>query len=131
MPCLSRFEATGLYARRPAESDAAAAFIAIDIEVFFTNGSLFSAGTTSLLVSVGRIAGAFEGTEEVSDFVLSCVSAGLGGWLIGRLEIDLTIRGRSWDEPVEVKTKVTNTAQNKRYEIFFKLFKTYTPKFFS
>ena len=79
MPCISRFEEAELYARRPADSDEAAAFIAIDIEVFFTNGSLFSAGTTSLLVSVGRIAGAFEGTEEVRDFVLSCVSAGLGG----------------------------------------------------
>jgi len=105
--------------------------MAIDITVFLTNGSLFSAATTSLLVNVGRIAGEFEGTEEVSDFVLSAVSAGLGGWLIGRLEVDLTIRGRSWDEPVEVKTNVTNSAQNKRYEIFFKLFKTYTPKFFS
>ena len=79
MPCISRFEASGLYARRPADSDPAAAFIAIDIEVFFTNGSLFSAGTTSLLVSVGLIVGAFDGTEELSDFVLSCVSAGLGG----------------------------------------------------
>jgi hypothetical protein len=63
----------------PAESDAAAAFIAIDIEVFLTKDSLFSAGTTSLLVSVGRTIGAFEGTEEESDFVLSFVSAGLGG----------------------------------------------------
>ena len=127
---MSKFDATGLYARRPAESDAAAAFMAIDIEVFFTNGSLFSAGTTSLLVNIGRGAGAFDGTEEVSDFVLSCVSAGLGGWLIGRLEIDLIIRGRSCEKAVELKTKVTNSAQNKRYEIFFKLFKTYTPKFF-
>jgi hypothetical protein len=112
-------------------SEAAAACIAIDIEVFLTSGSLFSAGTTSLLVSVGRAVGAFEGTEEESDFVLSVVSAGPGGWLIGRLEVDLTIRGRSCDEPVELKTKVTKSAQNKRYEIFFKLFKTYTPKFFS
>ena len=128
---MSKFDATGLYARRPADSDAAAAFIAIDIDVFFINGSLFSAGTTNWLVSVGRAAGAFEGTEEESDFVLSCVSAGLGGWLIGRLEVDLIIRGRSWEEAVELKTKVTNSAQDKRYEIFFKLFKTYTPKFFS
>ena len=79
MPCISRFEASGLYARRPADSDAAAACIAVDIEVFLTNDSLFSVGTTSLLVSVGRAVGAFEGIEELSDFVLSCVSAGLGG----------------------------------------------------
>jgi len=78
MPCISRFEASGLYASRPAESEAEAAFIAVDIDVFFTSGSLFSTGT-SLSVSVGRAAGAFEGTEEVSDFVLSFVSAGLGG----------------------------------------------------
>jgi len=76
---MSRFDASGLYARWPAESEDAAAFIAIDIDVFFTNGSLFSAGATRLLVSVGRAVGAFEGTEEVSDFVLSAVSAGLGG----------------------------------------------------
>jgi hypothetical protein len=125
------FDASVLYASRPAWSEAAAAFIAIDIEVFLTSGSLFSAwGTTSLVVSVGDV-GAFEGSEEESDFVLSAVSAGLGGWLMGRLEVDLTIRGRSCDEPVELKAKVTNSAQTKRYEIFFKLFKTYTPKFFS
>jgi hypothetical protein len=92
---------------------------------------LISVGTTSLLVSVGRAVGAFEGTEEVSDFVLSAVSAAVGGWLMGLLEIDFMIRGRSCDEPVVVKTKVTKSAQHKRYEIFFKLFKTYTPKFFS
>jgi hypothetical protein len=92
---------------------------------------LFSAGTTSALVSVGRDVGAFEGIDEESDFVLSAVSAGLGGWLIGRLDVDLTIRGRSCDEPVELNAKVTKNAQSKRYEIFFKLFKTYTPKFFS
>jgi hypothetical protein len=79
MPCISRFEAAALYANRPNEREDAAAFIAIDIDVFFTNGSLFSAGTTRLLVSVGRAVGAFEGIEELSDFVLSAVSAGLGG----------------------------------------------------
>ena len=78
MPCIRRFDASELYTSRPADSEAAAAFIAIDIEVFFTKGALFS-GTTSVLVSVGRIVGAFRGTEEVSDFVLSWVSAGLGG----------------------------------------------------
>jgi hypothetical protein len=79
MPRIISEEANAVYACLPAESEAAAAFIAIDIEVFLTNGSLFSAGTTSLLVSVGRAVGAFEGIEEVSDFVLSFVSAGLGG----------------------------------------------------
>jgi len=63
----------------PAASEAAAAFIAIDDTVFFTSDALFSAGTTSLLTSVGRIGGAFTGIEEESDFVLSIVSAGLGG----------------------------------------------------
>jgi hypothetical protein len=73
------FDATGVYASRPAWSEAAAAFIAMDIEVFLTSGSLFSAGTTRVLVNVGRDVGAFEGIEEESDFVLSAVSAGLGG----------------------------------------------------
>jgi hypothetical protein len=93
--------------------------------VFLTNGSLFSTGTMSLFVSVGRAVGAFEGIEEVSDFVLSAASAAVGGWFMGRLEIDLVTRGLSCAKPVEVKTNVINNAQNDRYEIFFKFFKTY------
>ena len=85
----------------------------------------------SWFVRTGRVVGAFEGTEEVKDFVLSVVTAAAGGWFIGRLEIDFTTRCLSCAAPVETKTKLINNAQNDRYEIFFKLFKTCTPKFFS
>ena len=81
-------------------------------------------------MSTGRAEGTFEGIEEVSDFVLSVVVDGIGGWFVGRLEIDFTIRCRSWAEPDETKTKPMKSAQNDRYEIFFKFFKTYTPKCF-
>lgn len=84
----------------------------------------------SWFVRTGRVDGAFEGTEEVRDLVLSVVTAAAGGWFVGRLEIDFTTRCLSWAAPVETKTKLINNAQNDRYEIFFKLFKTYTPKFF-
>lgn len=124
MPRMISEEASELYASRPAESDAAAAFIADDMLVFFTKDSLFSTGTTSLFVRLGRVVGAFEGIEEVSDFVLSVASAAVGGWLMGRLEIDLVIRGLSCARPAVAKTKVNNSAQNDRYEIFFKFFKT-------
>ncbi|PYT01838.1 MAG: hypothetical protein DMF63_03100 [Acidobacteria bacterium] len=103
----------------------------MDIDVFLTNEALFCAGTTSWLIRVGRVVGAFTGSEEVSDFVLSIVSAALGGWFRGLLEVDFTIRGLSWAEVAAAKTKLINSAQTDRYEIFFKLFKTYTPKFFS
>jgi hypothetical protein len=93
--------------------------------VFFTSDSLTSGFTTmSSLVSVGRTEGAFEGIEEVRDFVLSVGAVGIGGWLIGRLEIDLTSLGLSWARPVTAKKEHTNSAQNDRYEIFFKFFKT-------
>jgi hypothetical protein len=45
-----------------------------------------------VLVKIGRVAGAFEGSEEVKDFVLSVVTAAVGGWFVGRLEIVFTIR---------------------------------------
>jgi len=79
-------------------------------------------------VSVGRAAGVFEGVEELSDFVLSVVTEGMGGWFIGRLETDLMTRCLSWAVPAETKTKPTNNTHDDRYEIFFKFFKTYTPK---
>jgi hypothetical protein len=83
-----------------------------------------------VLVSIGRVAGAFEGIEEVKDLVLSVVTAAVGGWFVGRLEIVFTIRCLSCAAPLETKTKLINNAQNDRYEIFFKFFKTDTPKFF-
>jgi hypothetical protein len=90
---------------------------------------LFSGGaTTSWLVRTGRFAGAFEGVEEVSDFVLSVV-VGIGGWFVGWLETVFTTRCRSCAAPAGTKTKLINNAQNDRYEIFFKLFKTDTPNF--
>ncbi len=45
-----------------------------------------------MLVRTGRVEGAFEGTEEVKDLVLSVVTAEVGGWFVGRLEIVFTIR---------------------------------------
>jgi len=67
--------------------------MAIDKTVFFTSGCLISGrGTTSELVRIGRVAEAFEGIEEVKDLVLSVVTAEVGGWFVGRLEIDFTIR---------------------------------------
>jgi hypothetical protein len=54
--------------------------MAIEETVFFTSVCLFSAGgTTSVLVNIGRVAGAFEGSEEVKDLVLSVVTAPVGG----------------------------------------------------
>jgi hypothetical protein len=92
---------------------------------------LFSAGTTtSLFVRTGWVDGAFDGVEEESDFVLSAAAAVTGGWLVGRLDIVFTNPCRSWAAPAVTKTKLINNAQNDRYEIFFKFFKTYTPNFF-
>ena len=71
----------------------------------------------------GRFEELFEGNEELSDFVLS-VGDALGGWFVGRLEMDFTSRCRSWAVPVGTKTILINNAQNDRYEIFFKFFKT-------
>jgi hypothetical protein len=128
MPCMILFETDPLYARRPAAIAAAAAFIAIDELVFLTSGAFTSgAATTILLVRTGRAAGEFEGSEEVRDFVLSA-AAMLSGWFVGRLDVDLTTLARSWAMPVETKLMVRNSAQNDRYEIFFKFFKMYTPK---
>ena len=70
-----RVETDPLYARRPVAIAAAAAFIAIDELVFLTSGALISgAGTTSLLVRTGRAVGEFEGSEDVSDLVLSAAA---------------------------------------------------------
>jgi hypothetical protein len=124
-------ETDPLYASRPAAIEAAAACIAVDNAVFLTRDCLFSTGgaTTSWLVRTGRFAGAFEGIEEVSDFVLSVV-VGRAGWFVGRLETVFTTRCRSCAAPDGTKTKLINNAQNDRYEIFFKLFKTGTPNFY-
>ena len=95
------------------------------------SGFLISAvGTTISLVRTGRVLGAFEAIEEERGFVLSVVDVATGGWFVGRLEIVFTTRCLSWAAPVGAKTKLMNNAQNDRYEIFFKFFKTYTPKIF-
>ncbi|HMJ08033.1 MAG TPA: hypothetical protein VK468_03450, partial [Pyrinomonadaceae bacterium] len=71
----------------------------------------------------------FSGVEDERDLVLSVgVVLAEGGSLIGRLEIVFTILWRSCADPIETKPKLIKNAQTDRYEIFFKLFKTYTPK---
>ena len=81
-------------------------------------------------MSTGRLVEAFEGIEEERCFVLWVVFAGKTGWLVGRLETVLTTLCLSWAEIAGTKTILRNNAQNDRYEIFFKLIKTCTPKFF-
>jgi hypothetical protein len=79
----------------PAASDAEAAFIALDIEVFLTNDWLVDTGgaTTNWFVRTGRDAGALEGLEEVNELVLSV--AAVGGWFTGWLDIVFMSLGRS------------------------------------
>ena len=95
MPRRICIEAELLYANRPAAIEEEAACIAPIEAVFLTSGALFSGMTTSWFVRTGRLTGVFEGTEEVSDFVLSVVAEGIGGWFVGRLEMVLTTRCRS------------------------------------
>jgi len=49
----------------------------------------------------------------------------LAGWL----EMVLMTLCRSWADAAEVKPTLTKNAKTDRYEILFKLFKTYTPDF--
>jgi hypothetical protein len=71
---------------------------------------------------VGRLSAVLETGEEAVFSV--CVGRVAGGWLIGRLDIVLMTRGRSWAEAAVTKAVETKKAQNDRYEIFFKFFKT-------
>lgn len=49
--------------------------------------------------------------------------------MVGWLEIVLMILCLSWADAADVKPTLTKNANTDRYEILFKLFKTYTPKF--
>lgn len=78
-------------------------------------------------MSVGLFIGEFEGLEDESDLVLSVDVC--GGWLVGWLEVVIMTLCRSWADTAELKPTLTKNANTDRYEILFKLFKTYTPKF--
>ena len=64
---------------------------AFDETVFFTfDSSTFGRGTEMFCIIGGRLIG-LDSTEEVT----GGLTVWLGGWLIGRLEIDRTTRSRS------------------------------------
>lgn len=104
------------------------ALTGLDSPVFFTSGAGCSA-TAIRLVNVGRCETVFTGAEEGCLFS----AAGAGGWLVGRLEILFTTRGRSWAEMVLTMPNAHRATQSDRNKFFFKLFKTYeTPgRYFS
>jgi hypothetical protein len=127
MPFMIAEETLDAYTARDAAE--AMAFSGLEAPVFLTSDGCSVLAKTILLVRTGRDMTESWVDEAESDFDLSFGAVDAeGGAFIGRLEIVFVIRWRSCAAESDTNPILTKKAQTNRYEIPFKLFKTYTPK---